>query len=79
MNYQIKFVKDKIKSLVNKNKQLDSEIQNTSLQDAKNPNGQNGYAVITFLENIKDKRKNSNLYKDSYYQEHFDFNKLLEV
>lgn len=24
-------------------------------------------------------RYNSNLYKDSYHQEHFDFNKLLEV
>ena len=35
MNYQIKFVKDKIKSLVNKNKQLDNEIQNTASQDIK--------------------------------------------
>lgn len=35
MNYQIKFVKDKIKSLVNKNKQLDNEIQNTTSGDVK--------------------------------------------
>ena len=35
MNYQMKFVKDKIKSLVKKNKQLDDEIQNTSSQDVK--------------------------------------------
>lgn len=35
MNYQIKFVKDKIKSLVNKNKQLDNEIQNTASADIK--------------------------------------------
>ena len=35
MNYQIKFVKDKIKSLVNKNKQLDDEIHNTSSLDIK--------------------------------------------
>lgn len=31
MNYQIKFVKDKIKSLVNKNKQLDNEIQHREM------------------------------------------------
>ena len=31
----MKFVKDKIKSLVKKNKQLDDEIQNTSSQDVK--------------------------------------------
>ena len=37
-----------------------------------------GYAIITYLAYIE-KRKNSNLYKDSYYQETFDFNKLLEV
>lgn len=54
-------------------------LKNTLLQNAKNPNGYHGYIIITFLENIKDKRKKSNLYKDSYYQEHFDFNKLLEV
>ena len=39
----------------------------------------NGYVIITMLEDLLDNRKNSNLYKDSYYQEHFDFNKLLEV
>ena len=53
-------------------------LENTSLQNAKNPNGYHGYAIITYLAYII-KRKNSNLYKDSYYQEHFDFNKLLEV
>ena len=36
-----------------------------------------GYAIITLLDD--NKRKNSNLYKDSYNQETFDFNKLLEV
>lgn len=35
----------------------------------------NGYAVITMISY----RENSNLYKDSYNQETFDFNKLLEV
>lgn len=35
MNNQIKFVKEKIKSLVSKNKQLDDEIQNTASADIK--------------------------------------------
>lgn len=35
MSYQIKFVKDKIKSLVNKNKQLDDEIQSAQSNDVK--------------------------------------------
>ena len=39
--------------------------------------GKDGYAIITLLDD--NKRKNSNLYKDSYNQETFDFNKLLEV
>ena len=33
----------------------------------------NGYAVITMVSY----RENSNLYKDSYNQETFDFNKLI--
>lgn len=39
--------------------------------------GKDSYAIITLLDD--NKRKNSNLYKDSYNQETFDFNKLLEV
>ena len=35
----------------------------------------NGYAVITMISY----RLNSNFYRDSYLQETFDFNKLLEV
>ena len=50
-------------------------LQNVNYQQGIN-NG-NGYAIITMLEDTL--RKNSNFYKDSYYQEHFDFNKLLEV
>lgn len=48
----------------------------------KNENGvsnSNGYAIITMLKEIILTRQNSNLYKDSYNQETFDFNKLLEV
>ena len=48
----------------------------------KNENGinnSNGYAIITMLEEIEINRQNSNLYRDSYPQETFDFNKLLEV
>ena len=43
-----------------------------------NDTGDKGsYAIITLLDD--NKRKNSNLYKNSYNQETFDFNKLLEV
>ena len=35
--------------------------------------------IIDISIKTQRQRKNSNLYKDSYYQEHFDFNKLLEV
>ena len=38
----------------------------------------NGYAIITMLNKINF-RRNSNYYRDSYSQETFDFNKLLEV
>ena len=40
-------------------------------------NNGHGYAIITALEINKDIRHNSNFYRDSYYQEHFDFNKLI--
>ena len=39
-------------------------------------NSTNGYAIITMLNEINI-RRNSNYYRDSYYQEHFDFNKLI--
>lgn len=45
-------------------------------------NNGSGYAIITALDIFKDifnLHKNSNFYRDSYYQEYFDFNKLLEV
>ena len=57
-----------------------SDISNC-MQIIEQKNGVNaghGYAIITCLAYIE-KRKNSNLYKDSYNQETFDFNKLLEV
>ena len=41
-----------------------------------NINSGNGYIIITMINELP-MRKNSNYYKDSYYQEHFDFNKLL--
>ena len=52
-----------------------SIMYNTSGANGKN-NG-NGYAIITALD-IFGSHKNSNFYKDSYYQEYFDFNKLIE-
>ena len=57
-----------------------SYISHPELQNASTTTGVrigNGYAIITLLDD--NKRKNSNLYKDSYNQETFDFNKLLEV
>ena len=41
--------------------------------------GNGGNGTVTFTDCIIKQRINSNYYKDSYYQEHFDFNKLLEV
>lgn len=52
-----------------------SIMYNASGANGKN-NG-NGYAIITALD-IFNLHKNSNFYKDSYYQEYFDFNKLIE-
>ena len=57
-----------------------SYISHPELQNASTTTGVrigNGYTIITLLDD--NKRKNSNLYKDSYPQETFDFNKLLEV
>ena len=57
-----------------------SYISHSELQNASTTTGVrigNRYAIITLLDD--NKRKNSNLYKDSYNQETFDFNKLLEV
>ena len=60
-----------------KNHQQSIILQNVNYQQGVN-NG-NGYAIITMIDTLKNDRKNSNLYKDSYNQETFDFNKLLEV
>lgn len=59
----------------NKSHQKNITLQNVNYKQGIN-NG-NGYAIITALD-IFNSHKNSNFYKDSYYQEYFDFNKLIE-
>ena len=58
---------------------LDKRFYLTDTKIISNINNNTGYAIIKMIQDFSIERLNSNLYKDSYHQEYFDFNKLLEV